>query len=87
MYSIPSKPKFSDKIQSKKQVDCYAMLNQLISKVKTDVSMNQSRAGGKTSRLMKQTDMTNESGFPNVTHEEFHFTLNQQNNDTTAQAS
>lgn len=47
MYSIPNKPIRSEKPHSKKEEQCYEMLNQLISKVKHDVSqsiiLNQSK--------------------------------------------
>ncbi|CDW72048.1 nli interacting factor-like phosphatase family protein [Stylonychia lemnae] len=95
MYSVPNKPARSDKIQSKKSEECYQILNQLIAKVKQDVSqsiiMNQSKNymlknSNQNSRiysnnnLYKQTDMTNESAFPNITNEELHFSINKYNN-------
>ena len=81
---MPSKPLRSDKLPSKKQAQCYEKLTKLITKVKNDVSqqsiiLNQSRPwapAANTSRLYKATDMTNESAFPNMTHEELHFSLN-----------
>ena len=62
--------------------DTSRLLNNLITRVKHDVSqsilMNQSRIN--QSRLARSnlygdvTDMTNDSGFPNITNEELHIT-------------
>ena len=101
MYCVPPKPPKSTKPPSKKEEECYNKLNQLITKVKQDVSqsilLNQSKnqmfknSIVNNSRLInyKATDVTYESAFPNVTHEELHLTMNKYNNcpldETTAE--
>ena len=91
MYCVPPKPPKSSKIPSKKEEECYTKLNQLITKVKMDVSqsimLNQSKnqmfknSMHNNSRMFncKATDVTYESAFPNVTHEELHLSMNKYN--------
>ena len=93
-YQIPNKPTRAQKIQSKKQVECNNKLSQLITKVKNDVNqsimLNNSKSymvkhlNNSNSMMYPRqhniTDMTNESAFPNITHEELQVTMSRQYN-------